>query len=85
MDQEQARDLLIRIDERVNSILEKMNEGESRFVKIEAVQKTRQCGVNDDRIKKLERATYGSIFGSVLLFMLFVLQWAWRTALGGKP
>lgn len=81
---EKDRELLIRIDERVRDIFEKLENGDVRFQKLETVQASRKCGVNEDRIRKLERATYGSVFGSALLMVLFFLQWAWRTAMGGK-
>lgn len=85
MDQEQAHELLIRIDEKMGMILKKLDAGEVRFSKIETIQQERPCKVNSNRIEKLEKATYGSIFGSVLLFLIFILQWAWKAALGGKP
>lgn len=78
------RELLIRIDERVEAIFEKLDSGDNRFRRIETVQASRKCEMNEDRLKKLERATYGSAFGSVLILILFFLQWAWKNAMGGK-
>lgn len=85
MTQTDDRDLLIRIDERVSMILSRMESGDKKFDEIQALQKTRPCEVNTDRIKKLERATYGSIFSSVIVFFLFVAQWVWDAIWSNRP
>ena len=85
MTQADDRELLIRIDERVSMILSRMESGDKKFDEIQALQKTRPCEVNTDRIKKLEHATYGSIFSSIIVFCLFIAQWVWGVTWIQKP
>ena len=84
MTQEEAHELLIRIDERTAMICKSLTEGDQRMKRIEDLQKIRPCTDHEDKLKKLERAMYGTMFGSGLLLILFGLQWAWKMAFGGK-
>lgn len=83
MTQEEAHELLIRIDERTAMICKSLTEGDQRMKRIEDVQKIRPCTVHEEKLKKIEKSLYGVMFSSVLLFIIFMMQWAWKTIFGG--
>lgn len=83
MTEHEVHELLVRVDERTAVIFKSLKDVDRRMKSIEDTQKIRPCAVQADKIKKLEKATYGTMFGSAIFIFLFIFQWIWRKMLGG--
>lgn len=67
-DQEKSYELLIRIDERLTAVLDRLSKGDERFKGIEEKQNNRPCQAVQEKVRAHDKILWAGMLGMVGLF-----------------